>query len=90
VTDTVIYPNAMVILTTNRKHFMSLSKKSKITLIHDLDHAYHSQNTSFTNPAMMCTGRLIMRTFLAISQISTLLTVPKKNYMKVNFHDVQH
>lgn len=32
----------------------------------------HSQNTSFANTAMMCTGRLIVRTLLTISQISTL------------------
>lgn len=27
--DAVIYPNAMVILTTKRQHFLSLSRKSK-------------------------------------------------------------
>lgn len=36
------------------------------------DHAYHSQNTSSTDPAMMRTGRLTMRTLLAISQIPAL------------------
>ena len=37
-----------------------------------MDHAYHSQNTSFANTAMMCTGRLIVSTLLTISQIPTL------------------
>jgi len=32
VTDTVIYPNAMVILTTNKQHILSLSKNPKIKL----------------------------------------------------------
>lgn len=31
-TNTVIYPNAMVILTTKRQHLLSLSRKSKIIL----------------------------------------------------------
>lgn len=32
----------------------------------------HSQNTSFTYTAMMCTGWLVVRTLLAVSQIPTL------------------
>lgn len=76
--DAITYPNAVVILTIKRYHFNTLSRTFEIKGSSDnIEHTYHSQNTSFANTAMMCTRRFIVRTLLTVPQVSSLAKIPK-------------